>query len=294
MMFAVRFGTASRRGHSGAAIGRSARFAWIAWLAFLAATACRVAAQDQPTATSQESGRDDEPEANPARPTVSNPATLTPAGYLQFETGTLGATTSPEFTTRYEFNEVIKLAVSRRLEFIESSEPAIHYTLNGVSANGVGEVFLGAQVVLMPGEGARPTLSVSYARRIYDGGAPELDVGSPLNSSVFYASADVKGFHYDANAVFNEVLEGPVRRLQFGQTLSISHPLGKGFGISGEIWRFSQPFLRGNAIGNLWAGSYAARKNLVFDAGFEKGLTGTSTHWEAFAGLTYLLPHRLW
>jgi len=90
------------------------------------------------------------------------------------------------------------------------------------------------------------------------------------------------------------VLEGPVRRLQFGQTLSISHPLGKGFGLSGEIWRFSQPFLHSNAIGNLWAASYAARKNLVFDAGFEKGLTGTSTHWEAFAGLTYLLPHRLW
>jgi hypothetical protein len=294
MMLAVRFGTASRRGHSGAVIGRSARFAWVVMLAFLAASACRVAAQDQPAAASQESGQEDGPEANPARPTVSNPATLTPAGYLQFETGTLGATTSPEFTTRYEFNEVIKLAVSRRLEFVESSEPAIHYTLNGISANGVGEVFLGAQVVLMPGEGARPTLSASYARRVYDGGAPELDVGSPLNSSVFYASADVKGFHYDANAVFNEVLEGPVRRLQFGQTLSISHPLGKGFGISGEIWRFSQPFLRGNAIGNLWAGSYAARKNLVFDAGFEKGLTGTSTHWEAFAGLTYLLPHRLW
>ena len=236
----------------------------------------------------------DEPEANPARPTVSNPATLTPVGYLQFETGTLGATDSPEFSTRYEFNEVIKLAVTRRLEFIESSEPAVHHTLNGVSANGVAEVFLGAQVVLLPGEGAKPTLSASYSRRVYDGGAPELDVGSPRNSSVFYASADVKGFHYDANAVFNEVLEGPVHRLQFGQTLSISHPLKKGFSLSGEIWRFTQPFLRGNAIGNLWAASYAARKNLVFDAGFEKGLTGTSTHWEAFAGLTYLLPHRLW
>jgi hypothetical protein len=24
------------------------------------------------------------------------------------------------------------------------------------------------------------------------------------NSSVFYASADVKGLHYDANAIFNE------------------------------------------------------------------------------------------
>lgn len=236
----------------------------------------------------------DEPAANPARPTVSNPATLTPAGYLQFETGVLGATDSPEFSSLYGWNEVIKLAVSRRLEFIEASEPLVHYTVSGITANGTAEVFLGAQVVLMHGEGAKPTLAVSYSLRAYDGGAPDLDVGSPRNSSVFYASADVKGFHYDANAIFNEVLEGPVRRLQFGQTLSISHPIAKGFGVSGEIWRFSQPFLRSNAVGNLWAVSYAARKNLVFDAGFEKGLTSTSTRWEAFVGFTYLLPHRLW
>ncbi len=248
----------------------------------------------RPQPAAQQDEQPDEPEANPGRPTVSNPATLAPVGYLQFETGTLGATGSAEFSTYYEFNEVIKLAVSRRIEFIEASAPAVHSTLNGISANGSGEVFLGAQVVLLPGEGAKPTLSASYSRRVYGGNAPDLDVGSPLNSSILYASADVKGFHYDANAVFNEVLEGPVRRLQFGQTLSISHQLGKGFGVSGEIWRFTQPFQHGNAIGNLWAVSYAARKNLVFDAGFEKGLTGTSTHWEAFAGLTYLLPHRLW
>jgi hypothetical protein len=269
------------------------------FLAFLATIlaawpAIGQSSQNEAKSDAQQVAVEDEPEANPARPTVSNPATLTPVGYLQFETGTLGATNSLEFSTRYEFNEVVKLAVSRRLEFIESSEPAVHYTVNGLAANGTAEVFLGAQAVLFQGEGAKPTLSASYSRRVYDGGAPELDIGSPLNSSVFYASADVKGFHYDANAVFNEVLEGPVRRMQFGQTLSISHPLGKGFALSGEIWRFSQPFLHGNAIGNLWAVSYSARKNLVFDAGFDKGLTSTSTHWEAFAGLTYLLPHRLW
>lgn len=239
-------------------------------------------------------GQTDEPAANPARPTVSNPATLTPVGYLQFETGVLGATDSPEFSTRSEWNEVIKLAVSRRLEFVESSEPLVHYNAEGITANGTAEVFLGAQVVLMPGEGPKPTLAVSYSRRAYDGGTPELDFGSPRNSSVFYASADVKGFHYDANAVFNEVLQSSVHRLQFGQTLSISHPIVKGFAMSGEIWRFTQPFLRSNAVGNLWAISYAARRNLVFDAGFEKGLTSTSTHWEGFAGFTYLPPHRLW
>ena len=84
-----------------------------------------------------------------------------------------------------------------------------------------------------------------------------------------------------------------MRRPQFGQSLSISHPLKGKFTLSGEIWHFTQPFLRGNAVGNLWAVSYTARKTLVFDGGFNRGLTDTSTRWEVFAGFTYLLPHRL-
>ena len=162
----------------------------------------------------------DEATANPGRPTVSNPATLAPVGYLQSESGVLGAGSSPEFSTRYEFNQVIKLAVAPRLQFFTSSEPAVHYTADGVTANGTAEVFLGAQAVLMLGEGARPTFAVSYSHRVYDGGAPELDFGSPRNSVILYASADLKGFHYDANAVFNEQIgEGGAHRLQFGQTL---------------------------------------------------------------------------
>jgi hypothetical protein len=108
------------------------------------------------------------------------------------------------------------------------------------------------------------------------------------------ASADVKGFHHDANAFFTELVQEPVRRAQFGQSLTISHPFLKHFTLSGKIWHFTQPFLRGNAVGNLWAVSYTARKTLVFDAGFNHGLTGTSTQWEFFAGFTYLIPHRLW
>ena len=44
-----------------------------------------------------QSAESDEAEANPGRPTVSTPATLTLVGYLQFETGVLGASNSPEF-----------------------------------------------------------------------------------------------------------------------------------------------------------------------------------------------------
>jgi hypothetical protein len=53
-----------------------------------------------------------EPDANPGRPTVSTPATLTPKGYLQFETGALRADHSPEFSSRFGFNEVMKLSVT--------------------------------------------------------------------------------------------------------------------------------------------------------------------------------------
>src|SRR5580704_7034918 len=66
------------------------------------------------------------PEANPARPTVSTPATLPPVGYLQFETGSLGAVTSPEFGTRIGINQVTKLALAPRLELFVQTEPYVH------------------------------------------------------------------------------------------------------------------------------------------------------------------------
>src|ERR1700724_3611893 len=154
------------------------------------------------------------PEANPGRPTVSTPATLTPAGYLQFETGLNAANHSPEFSSRFAPNEVLKFSVHPRLEFLASSEPVVHYRATGQTANGVAEVFLGAQAVVNPGEGVKPTLAVSYFHRVYDGGAPEFDFGSPVNSVLLLASADVKGLHYDANAFFTELVQDPVRRGQ--------------------------------------------------------------------------------
>lgn len=238
-------------------------------------------------------GTPDDPIANPGRPTVSTPATITPVGYLQFETGFLGAWHSPEFSSRESVNEVIKFSVSHRFEFLVASEPFVHYSAEEQSANGTAEVFVGLQGILHHGEGASPTVAMSYFRRIHDGGVPELDFGSPRNSMLLLASADVKGFHYDANAMLNEVIDETTHRAQCGQSLTISHPVGKKFAISGEIWHFTQPFLRGNALGNLWALSYTARRNLVFDVGFNHGLTSTSTQWETFVGFTYLVPHKL-
>jgi len=78
----------------------------------------------------------EEPEANPGRPTLSTPATLTPADYLQFETGFLGASHSPELFSRYSLHEGTKFSVGSRLELLASGEPIAHYTRSGTSAEG--------------------------------------------------------------------------------------------------------------------------------------------------------------
>jgi hypothetical protein len=238
----------------------------------------------------------DLPEANPGRPTVSTPATLTPQGYLQFENGGLFAHTSPEFNTRFAINQVTKFTVVPRLQLLAISEPFVHATGatgDSLSGNRPGEVFAGLQGVVLPGEGRSPTISLSYIRRLYASPAPEIDIGTFRQSALFLLSEDLGGFHFDVNGIFSEQADVTVRRAQFGQTLSISHPLGP-FTLAGELWHFTQPLTNGNAVGNLWAISYPMRKNLVIDAGFNHGLTSSSTRWEGFAGFTYVLPHRLW
>ena len=261
------------------------------WLTMVAVIGISLAvvAQEAPTASS-DSGV---PPANPGRPTVSTPATLTPAGYLQFETGFLSAWNSPEFSSQTNLNEVVKFTVSRRLELLAGTEPFAHSRVADDVENSAGGVSVGLQTVVYQGEGAKPTIGLSYFRSVYGGNAADLDIGSYRNSVLLLASADVIKFHYDFNLFLNDQEQAPLHRGQFGQSLSISHSLSPKFGVSGEIWHFTQPLLRGHAVGNLWALSYTASKVLVFDAGFDHGFTRTSTQWEVFSGFTYMLPHRI-
>jgi hypothetical protein len=233
-------------------------------------------------------------EANPGRPTVSTPATLTPVGYFQFESGLLNAVRSGEFSRRLGFTEVVKFAPAKRLQLLVQTEPVVHSHIETGIDRRPGEVFVGMQGVVVPGEGHRPTVSLSYFRRVYASPAPELDIGTNRQSGLLLVSFDAGGFHFDTNAIVTEQIEEPRHRAQFGQTLSVSHPVAHRLGASGEIWHFTQPLIRSNAIGALFALSYNVKKNLVLDGGFNRGLTATSTHWEAFVGFTYLFPKKLW
>lgn len=246
------------------------------------------------TFASAQGSADKTPECNPARPTVSTPATLTPVGYLQFENGGLYASDSGEFASQSSVNQVTKLAVSSRLQLLALSEPYAYSKASDTSTSSdAGSFSAGFQAMLLQGTNKRPTLAASYIHLFYAGTAPDIDIGTAQNTAILLVSTDQAGFHIDINGLFSEQKDAPLRRAQFGQTLSVSHPVGK-VTVAGELWHFTQPLTHGNAVGNLWCASYALKKNLVADAGFNRGLTSTSTQWEGIVGFTYLLPHRLW
>src|ERR1700681_1826638 len=134
------------------------------------------------------------PAANPGRPTVSTPATLTPVGYLQFENGVLYALDSTEFSSRFGVNQVTKLAVHPRLQLILQSEPLVGSEIAGQHAWQAGGVSAGLQGVILPGHATKPTISLSYFRSIYSGPAPDIDIGSARQSAVILVSDDLLGF----------------------------------------------------------------------------------------------------
>ncbi len=256
------------------------------------------------------------PEANPARPTITNPAHIPPVGYVQFEQGFLQANGSPAGVSRqFSLNEVVKLAVHRRLMVQFATQPFAATRISGAageratSQNDPGDLVLGVQGVLVREAGLRPTTAVGYLHRVRAGSAPDIDLGGTSQTAVVLVSGDAGDFHYDSNFSVAEQLSGAVRRAQYAQSLSVTHDLfpkalDDKLEVSGELWHVTQPLVfatrsgrpspRSNAVGTLWALGYTMRPNLVLDGGLEHGLTSTSTDWQGFAGFTYLLPHRLW
>jgi hypothetical protein len=256
------------------------------------------------------------PEANPSRPTITNPAHIPPVGYVQFEQGFLQANGSPSgLAGQFSLVEAIRLSVHPRVMVQFLSQPVALSRLTARpdnSANwqsGPGNLTLGLQGLLTKEAGRRPTIAVGYLHRVRAGSAPDLDMGSSFQSAVLLLSGDLGSLHYDSNFSASEQVAEPIRRAQFGQTLSVTHDLfpeslHDKLEVTGEIWHFTQPLVnttqsgamspRSNAVGTLWALGYTVRPNLVLDGGLDRGITSTSTAWQGFAGFTYLLPHRLW
>jgi hypothetical protein len=230
------------------------------------------------------------PEAQPARPSLTNPAELTPVGYPQLETGILYARASPESPSRLSWTQTLKMSVTEWAQGILAGEPLVgshgEVTRAGDGAGGV-------QICPVCSNAEGPHVAVAYLRRFYESSASNLDVGGFLQSGTLLVSLDAFGLDIDANGVWNEQEEHGSRRTQSGQSIAVSRGVGD-FQITTELWRFQQPFRHAHAAGALAGASYSVRPNFVVDFAVTRGLTRTSTRWQVTAGFTYLVPRALW
>ncbi len=261
----------------------------------------------------QTSGSDPDagPEANPARPTVTNPAHIPPPGYLQFEQGFLEANDSQNLNHQGSIVHTTKLSLNHYV-LIQAGDQPYAYTQQPPGTHDTGDLILGAQVLFNDeeeGRATRPTVALGYNGRVRSGTSPNLDMGGFSQGLLILASGTNYGIHYDTNLIFNEQDASGAggrasHRAQYGQSLSLTRQINTPFSLTAELWHFTQPTVfttreglpvtRANAVGMLFAAGYNLRPYLVLDCGLEHGLTSSSTNWQGFTGITYLLPHRLW
>ena len=229
----------------------------------------------------QEAAAPSVPAANPARPTVTNPATLPPVGYLQFEQGYLGAIDSPETQSQYGVVQTTKLTLQDRIMVQVASQPFARSVVDGDVTHDAGDLLAGGELILFaPKESedaavkeakdkhrhtyvkaAVPTVTVGYLGRVKAGTAPDLDVGSLSQSIVVLASghAPFVDMHYDTNFVVNEQTDSEatqagvpynIRRAQFAETFSVDRPFGNpNIQYSAEVYHFSQPLVHSTSRG---------------------------------------------
>lgn len=229
----------------------------------------------------------DEPTATPYRPTVSTPAALSEAGWLELEAG--GQQTSGGASSRRE-----SIPYTLKLAFTPDW---------GVRIGGEGWVRdLGTDGTRLSGFGDTAFI-VKRRFALNDKAAFGLEGGvnfptakeglgsekaNYLLTGIY--SADLGEYHTDLNLSatrFGKSVpdEG---RIQTGWAASLSRPLANTWGVAGE---FSGTYQKGipSTAQFLAAVSYNYSKRVVFDAGVAAGLNRASADWSLFAGVTLLI-----
>lgn len=229
--------------------------------------------------------------ANPNRPTVSNPADITQYGVLETEYG-YTLTWPGGNNHQNDIAGLFKFAVACDLEIRWNVDNFINQSVNGSSENGIGDQMIGGQYRYHHQTKNSPTLAFQYAVKL-PVASPSKNLGTGKvdhNITFLMASKDVGQYHFDFNAGY--LLAGrPFTSgydKNFNLALAFSHPLVRSFGVTGEFSGETPLNAQNPAFGStLWAITYKASQRLVFDSGYNVGLTSGSPGKQFFAGVTY-------
>ncbi len=223
----------------------------------------------------------------PYRPTVSTPAQLSAAGWLEGEFGGLD-TAGPGRERMASIPYALKLGFSPDWGIRVSGNAYMSATDDGgATSRGIGDTSLIAKRRFGIDDASAFGLEFSA---LAPSAPAAIGNGRPAYGATGIYSLDFGGgYHTDVN-LFLTRLGGSdtVSPWQSGYALALSHPLGKVWGLFGEFSGFHQRGLP-DTDQFLGGATYNVSKRLVIDMGAEAGLTRASPRWGVFSGFTVLI-----
>jgi hypothetical protein len=231
-------------------------------------------------------------EANPNRPTVSNPAHVTQYGVLELEYGF--DRMWPEIRLRQTSGGgLLKFGLLCDLELRWATTSFLSQADSTGMHTTFGDNWLGTEIRFHRQTRRLPTMAFSYSFKIPSARTEDgLGTGQVDHSFTLGASETVAHFTFDFN--FTQFLLGqPSGGFDQNQqmALAFSHVLHKKLQFAGELYGQTENISTPDFASSLWALTYALSARLVLDGGFEAGLTSGGPHRHAFGGITYSIAN---
>lgn len=234
-------------------------------------------------------GQEDAPAVVPYRPSVATPADLPAPGWPELEAGWNGAKGGD--TARSQSVPLLfKLAWSESWALLVGTDAYDwQRDFNGNVAHSGGDTTLALKYKLPVNDtlalGTQFGVELPTAR-------PPIGSGKADWGITGIASFDSVAAHVDVNvgaAWLGAVDEGQ-GRWQGAWAIAASHPLSKGFGVTGEVSGLVQRGTSAQTQG-LAAVNYNVSRQLVLDVAVAVGLSHAAPDWQLMAGMTVQLGH---
>jgi hypothetical protein len=239
---------------------------------------------------SSRSAHADEPSVTPYRPTVSNPAQLPVAGWLEVEMG-INKTHPGDGSRQSNVPYLLKYAFNEDFGILLGGDAHLSQTdVSGERRRGFGDTLLLAKHRWGLGEenddsalGLEWGFKSPTARNGLGNGATDY-----LINGIY--STEFRGHSLDLNlsSAYLGAIDPGTGRTRWGWAASISRPLNEQWSLAAELSgvarRGTSPETQG-----LFALAYALSKRVVLDAGFTIGLSRAAADKGFFVGASVLL-----
>ena len=230
---------------------------------------------------------DDAYVVTPYRPTVSTPANLSTPGWLELETG-LQSLGNPDSSRRDSLPYSVKLALTPDWGVRIGGELLVRAPGDfGARATGFGDTSLVIKRRFALDDTS--ALGLEFGANLPTGrnGLHSGSSGSDYTVNGIYSSDFASHWHTDINLalIHTGQADAGSERQQWAWAASLSHDLGGGWGLAGELSGLHQA---GAANARQWllAASYNPLSALTLDAGVAHALGGNGPSWSVFVGAT--------